>query len=69
MNSTKAASYVRYEVRTDVPVGKQVVAIQTPTGVVMVVRAGKITAELLEELHELHDALSALGMLGHPQEE
>lgn len=68
INASDGAS-VRYEVRGDLPTGKHVVAIETPTGVVMVVRAGKITSELLEELHELHDALFALGVLEQPQEE
>ncbi|WP_327180437.1 hypothetical protein OG599_35085 (plasmid) [Streptomyces sp. NBC_01335] len=69
--STKTASTgaVKYAVSADVPTGRHVVAIQTLTGVVMVVREGKITPEVLVELHEMYDALTACGILGQQQKE
>lgn len=70
MNSASTTqSTVRYATSPDLPAGHGVVVIQTPSGPVMVVRQGKITADLVEEIVEMWDALTASGVLEQPQEE
>jgi hypothetical protein len=65
--STKQAT-VRYATSADLPAGRGVVVIETPHGAVMVVREGKITPELVEEIVQMHDALAASGVLGQQEE-
>ncbi|MFD6281255.1 hypothetical protein ACFWFI_37685 [Streptomyces sp. NPDC060209] len=52
---------------SDLPAGRRVVPLTTPNGVVMVVREGKITPELVEEIVEMYDALAALGLVGEEE--
>ncbi|WP_141707768.1 hypothetical protein [Streptomyces sp. PpalLS-921] len=52
-----------YAVSADLPTGRRVVPVTTATGVVMVVREGKITPEVVKEIVEMYDALTALGLI------
>lgn len=68
--STTQATDAGYDfaVSADLPTGRRnVVPITTPTGVVLVVREGKITPEILREIVEWHDALTALGLVGQEE--
>jgi len=63
-NTSAEEGAVRYATSSDLPAGHRVVVVQTPTGAVMVVREGKITPDLVQEIVQMHDALAACGMLG-----
>lgn len=65
--STKQAAAMKYAVSADLPTGRRVVPVTTPQGVVMVVREGKITPEIVKEIVEMYDALTALGLVGQEE--
>lgn len=58
---------MRYAVSADLPAGRRVVPVTTPNGVVMVVREGKITPDVVEEIIRMYDALTALGLVGQEE--
>lgn len=64
-SNTPAA--IGYAVSADLPTGRRVVPVTTPNGVVMVVREGKITPEVVREIVEMYDALTALGLVGQEE--
>ncbi|MFD7428442.1 hypothetical protein ACFV6Z_15540 [Streptomyces sp. NPDC059818] len=68
-NASTKQSNVRYATSANLPAGRGVVVIETLNGPVMVVREGKMTVELVEEIVEMYDALAGRGMLGQQQEE
>ncbi|WP_326592775.1 hypothetical protein [Streptomyces brevispora] len=68
-NASTKQSSVRYATSANLPAGRGVVVIETLNGPVMVVREGKMTVELVEEIVEMYDALAGRGMLGQQQEE
>ena len=59
---------VRYAVSAALPAGQCVVPIQTRDGVLMVVREGKITPEIVAEIVRMYDALTACGMINLQKE-
>lgn len=70
MNSASTTqSTVRYATSPNLPAGHGVVVVQTPNGPVMVVRQGRITADLVEEIVEMWDALTACGVVEQPEKE
>ncbi|WP_228995071.1 hypothetical protein [Streptomyces sp. DH8] len=60
---------MKYATSGELPTGHRVVVIQTITGPLMVVREGKITPDLVEEIVEMYDALKATGILEDDQKE
>lgn len=67
-NASVEQATVRYATSADLPAGSGVVVIETPTGPVMVVREGKITPEIVEEIVEMYEALELGGLLTRQEE-
>lgn len=65
--STMQTAAMKYAVSADLPTGRRVVPVTTPNGIVMVVREGKITPEVVEEIVRMYDALTALGLVGQEE--